>query len=629
MITGMDDIESITRSYDVGATDFASKPLNLVILCHRVRYMLRAKRAFDDLIRSQSRLASAQKIAKLGNWEKDLDTGELRWSEEMFHLFEVDPGTFNPTTESLREHVHPEDWGLATRAMDKAIRREHPYDVDLRVILPDGRVRHVHEQAQVVLDGTDRVVRVEGTTQDITARKRAEDQIRFLAYYDGLTSLPNRSLFMERLSRALESARRLQSNFGTLFLDLDRFKRINDTLGHGVGDRLLVEVAERLKTCLRSSDTVARGDPLTSNETVARLGGDEFTVLLTDITRGEDGARVARRVLEKLAEPFVVDKHEFHISGSIGISIYPDDGADMETLLKNADAAMYHAKEAGGGRYQFYNTSMNATALQRLSLETSLRKALERDEFQLYFQPQIDAASGAVIGGEALIHWKHPDFGLVSPEYFIPLAEETGLILSIGEWILKKACERCREWARAGRGEVRVGLNLTGREFWQPQLPQIVSRTLKQTKLAPHLLELEIPENVLMKNPGEAAHSLKQLRAMGLRACIDDFGSGHSSLGYLTRFSIDTLKINHAFVRDVTRDPGVAAITEAILSMARGLKFEIAALGVEDEQQAAFLKQRGCAFLQGPLFSRPVPEEEFVRLLTDRASGAGRATGTG
>jgi diguanylate cyclase (GGDEF)-like protein len=629
MITGMDDIDSINRSYDAGATDFASKPLNLLILSHRVRYMLRAKRAFDDLIRSQSRLASAQKIAQLGNWERDLKTGEIRWSEEMFHLFEVDPGAFKPTLESLREHIHPEDWGLVTRAADQAIRREHPYDVDLRIILPDGRVRHVHEQAQMLADSADRVVGMEGTTQDITARKRAEDQIRFLAYYDGLTSLPNRSLFMERLNRALESARRLQSKFGTLFLDLDRFKRINDTLGHGVGDRLLVEVAERLKTCLRSSDTVARGDPLTSNETVARLGGDEFTALITDISRGEDGARVARRILEKLSDPFVVDEHEFQISGSIGISVYPDDGADMETLLKNADAAMYHAKEAGGGRYQFYNQSMNATALERLSLETSLRKALERNEFQLYFQPQIDAASGAIVGGEALLHWNHPDFGLVSPEYFIPLAEETGLILSIGEWLLDKACTRCREWSRAGHPSVRISVNLTGREFWQPQLPQIISRALKQAKLDWKLLELEIPENVLMKNPGEASHSLKQLRAMGLRTCIDDFGSGHSSLGYLTKFSIDTLKINHSFVRDITRDAGVAAITEAILSMARGLKFEIAALGVSDEKQVEFLKQRGCASLQGPLFGRPVPEEEFVRLLTDRARGAGRATGTG
>ena len=628
MITGMDDIDSINRSYEVGATDFASKPLNLIVLCHRLRYMLRAKEAFGDLQRSQSRLASAQKIARLGNWEKDIRSGELRWSEEMYRLFEVSPSTFQPTGEAIREKIHPEDWDTIDRATNEALNRVRPYNLDVRILLPDGRVRFVHEQAQVHFDEDSRPILMEGTMQDITERKRAEDQIRFLAYYDGLTNLPNRSLFMERMNRVLESARRREGNFGTLFLDLDRFKRINDTLGHRIGDRLLVEVAGRLQKCLRSSDTVARGDPLHSGQTVARLGGDEFTVLITDIARGEDGARVARRILDAIAQPFRIDQHEFHISASIGISLYPHDGTDMEMLLKNADAAMYHAKEAGGGRYQFYNTSMNATALQRLALETNLRKALERGELLVYYQPQVDPRTRKVVGAEALIHWKHADFGLVSNEYFMPLAEETGLVHAIGEWAFKTACEHSAAWLKSGHEPARVALNISGREFWQQQLPQTIDRILKDTGVQPSCVELEIPEDVLMRNPGEAVHTLKQLRAMGLRICIDDFGSGHSSLGYLTRFAIDALKINQSFIRDFRSDNRSTAILEAVIAMARGLKVEVIAYGADDQAQVDYLTQRGCTTIQGTFFGRPAPADEFARTQNDRPDRKLKPTGT-
>ena len=528
VMTGMDDIDSINRSYDAGATDFASKPFNPVVLMHRIRYMLRAKTAFDDLKRSRSRLERGQRVARLGSWEKDLVAGTLRWSDETYRLFEVSPAGFTPTTDGVLERVHPDDREAVGRATDEALHRVRPYNLDLRLLLQDGRVRFVHEQAQVVFDQEDRPTLMEGTVQDITERKQAEDQIRFLAYYDGLTNLPNRSLFMEHMNRVLESARRQQRTFGTLFLDLDRFKRINDTLGHRVGDRLLVEVAERLKKCLRSSDTVARGDPLHLGETVARLGGDEFTVLITDIARGEDGAVVARRILEAVNRPFRIDEHEFHISASIGISLFPHDGADMESLLKNADAAMYHAKEAGGGRYQFYNTSMNATALQRLSLETSLRKAVQRDELMLYYQPRMDASSRAITGAEALIHWKHPDFGLVSAEYFMPLAEETGLAHSIGEWALRTACAHSAGWSKNGAAPLRVSLQLSSQEFWQPQLPETIARVLQESGLAPERLGLEIPEGVLMRNPREAIQTVTRLRGMGLWICLNDFGAGHS-----------------------------------------------------------------------------------------------------
>jgi len=613
MMTGMDDINSINRSYDVGATDFVSKPLNPVVLMHRIRYMLRAKSAFDDLKRSRSRLARGQRVARLGSWEKDLASGTLHWSDEMYRLFDVAPTNFTPTPDAVLERIHPDDREAVGRATEEALRRVRPYNLDLRLRMPDGRVRFVHEQAHVIFDDQDRPVLMEGTVQDITERKRAEDQIRFLAYYDGLTNLPNRSLFMEHMNRTLESARRQQRNFGTLFLDLDRFKRINDTLGHRVGDRLLVEVAERLRKCLRSSDTVARGDPLHTGETVARLGGDEFTVLITDIARGEDGALVARRILDSVNRPFRIDQHEFHISASIGISLFPHDGSDMETLLKNADAAMYHAKEAGGGRYQFYNKSMNATALQRLSLETSLRKAVERGELLLYYQPRMDATSRTLTGAEALIHWQHPDFGLVSAEYFMPLAEETGLALGIGEWALRSACGHSADWSKNGAAPLRISLKLSSQEFWQPQLPQIVERVLQDTGLAPDRLGLEIPEGVLMRNPREAIHTLARLRGMGLWICLDEFGAGHSSLGYLARFDIDALAISDSFTRDLGSDARSAAIIEAVVSLARGLDIEVIAQGVDSLEQVAELERRGCHIIQGAAFGRPVPAEEFGR----------------
>ncbi len=618
MITGMDDVDSIRRAYDAGATDFASKPLNLLILCQRIRYMLRAKRTLEDLKRSQSRLARAQKIARLGSWEKDIPSGTLRWSREMYRLFDVPPETFTPTVASVEKRIHPEDRESIHRATDEAIQNVAPYNLDLRVLLANGGVRHVQEQAQVILDASGRPVRMEGTTQDITDRKRAEEQIRFLAYYDGLTSLPNRSLFMERLDRALESSRRNERRFGTLFFDLDHFKRINDTLGHRIGDRLLIEVAQRLRKCLRSSDTVARGDPLLTGQTVARLGGDEFTVLLTEILRGEDAARVARRILEAVGRPYRIDEHELHVGASIGISLYPDDGADMETLLKNADTAMYHAKEAGGGRYQFYSRSMNATALERLSLETSLRRAIERQELLLYLHPQMEVASGRIAGAEVLVHWRHPEIGLVSPESFMPLAEETGLVAMIGAWALE-SLGRLSPSAPDGADEpLRLSHNLSGREFWQPDLAEALNRLLKKTDLDPGRLVLEIPEDDLMRNPEEAARTIRQLRALGLRICIDRFGTGHSSLAYLSRLKVDALKIDRKLAADAGGDPGAAAILESILSLGRGLGVEIIVDGVDDPAQLDDLTKRGCVRVQGAVCGRPVPAEELDRLATDR-----------
>ena len=631
MLTGLDDIESINRAYEAGATDFATKPINWIVLSHRVRYMIRARQTLEELRKSEARLANAQRIARLGNWERDLTTGELlHCSVEICNLFGIAPG--EETYETLLERVHPEDRHGVARAQEAARRKEQPYSVDFRILRPDSTIRFVHDQAELTFDEAGAPWRMIGTLQDITERKQAEEQIRFLAYYDGLTHLPNRALFIERLKLALASASRHSRRIAVLFLDLDRFKHINDTLGHSAGDELLRRVADRLRRVLRITDTISRGvsrDLLHANGTVARLGGDEFVVSATDITRGEDAARVAGRILDALSDPFELNKHEVFVTCSIGISLYPDDGRDSDTLLKSADSALYHAKDAGRNSFQFYNKSMNAAAFQRLFLENSLRKALKRDEFLLHFQPQVDVASGAIIGAEALIRWRQPDLGLVSPADFIPVAEETGLILAIGEWVLRQACAQSKAWREQGFDSLRCAVNVSGRHFWQSQLLQVLDEAVRSTGVDPRRLELEITESVLMRSGTEAVDILKQLKARGLRVSVDDFGTGYSSLSYLTRFPIDVLKIDQSFVRDITTDPNDAAVTTAIIAMARSLGIDVIAEGVENAEQLAFLRQQGCRLMQGYLFGRPCPADEFGELLKKRVPSPRRSRGMG
>jgi diguanylate cyclase (GGDEF)-like protein/PAS domain S-box-containing protein len=621
ILTSLDDIASVKRAYETGATDFASKPIHPLVLGHRVRYMLRAKRAFDDLRESEARLAAAQQIARLGNWERDLTTGAMKWSAEMYRLYGVAHEAFTPTWDTVQERIHPEDRDLVHRATQEAVRGERPYSVDLRIGGEGRSERFVHEQAVVVRDASGGPLRLAGTTQDITDRKEVESQLRFLAYYDGLTRLPNRVLFLERLNLALRAADRKGQVVALLFLDLDRFKDINDTFGHSVGDRLLSIVAERLRKCLRSSDTLARGDPLASRDTVARLGGDEFTVSITDVVRVEDAARIARRMLESLEEPIRLDEHELFVTGSVGISVFPHDGLDAETLLKNADSAMYHAKEAGRNQYQFYNPTMSASALRRLSLENSLRRAIERDELVLHFQPLVDADTERIFGAEALVRWKHPELGMVPPADFIPLAEETGLILPIEEWVLRHACREAKAWQVEGAPALKISINLSARQFRERRLIDNMKRVLHEAGLDPRCVELEITESALMRHTEEAIGTIRGLKSLGLRIALDDFGTGYSSLSYLTRFPIDTLKIDRLFVKDIVSDTAGAAITAAIISMATGLRMEVIAEGVETREQLAELRKRGCRLMQGYLFGRPVPAADFRRLLEHQAAG--------
>jgi diguanylate cyclase (GGDEF)-like protein len=434
-------------------------------------------------------------------------------------------------------------------------------------------------------------------------------RVEYLAYHDGLTALPNRSLFNKLLSQAISQARRYHRQLAVAFIDLDRFKQINDTLGHEAGDELLKEVANRLKACVRDSDTVAR------------LGGDEFVVLLTELGDQHYAATVAQKIVTAVAKPFTVLGQEFRVTASIGISTYPNDGPDEQTLTKNADIAMYQAKEDGKNNFQFYSERLNANSLERLTLESSLRHALERNEFQLYYQAKRDIASGQITGMEALLRWQHPDLGIVAPMQFIPVAEETGLIVPIGRWVLQTACLQNVAWQKQGLPRLKIAVNLTARQFSDEHLLRDISVILKSTKMDASLLEVEIHESLLIQDIEKTLRILTDLKSMGIKIAIDDFGTGYSSLATLQRFPLDTIKIDRSYIRDITTRDEDSNLTEAIIAMGKSLSLTVVAQGVETKEQADFLRQHACDEFQGFYFNKPMSTDQFTALLQAQDTG--------
>lgn len=445
--------------------------------------------------------------------------------------------------------------------------------------------------------------------------KQQDSRIRFLAYYDDLTGLSNRMFFKELLKKALVWARRYDQTVVILYLDVDDFKRVNDTLGHPLGDKLLQAVSERLIASVRSSDSVARLAEDNEQTTVSRLGGDEFVILLHNAGKIHEVSRVARKLLNEIAKPFDLDGHEVFTSASMGISFYPSGGEDADNLLKNADAAMYQAKTKGKNNYQFYTDDMNASALELFNLERDLHRALEREELLLHYQPKLDTTRRMMVGMEALVRWNHKEKGMIVPTQFIPLAEDTGLILPIGEWVLRTACLQTSAWQKAGFESANVAVNLSARQFNQKNLPDIVARALQEAALSPRHLELEITESMVMQKPEEAIAVLRKLKNMGVRISIDDFGTGYSSLNYLRRFPVDSLKIDRSFIMNATTNPDDAAIVKGIVALAHNLKLKVITEGVETEAQFEFLRDVECDEVQGFLFSRPLPTDEFLKFL--------------
>lgn len=502
--------------------------------------------------------------------------------------------------------IHPDDRARVRTAHEYLLAHGGNDVQEYRILRPDGELRWIEERARAIREGS-QTRRVDGIAIDISERKAYEARIEYLADHDALTSLANRNLLADRTRQAMAHARRNGQQLALLFLDLDRFKGVNDSFGHQLGDALLLEVAARLRHVVREGDTVAR------------QGGDEFIILLTDIHRIDDVTAAAYKIFEAFSRPFVINGRELFVSTSIGVTLFPDDGEDLPTLLRNADTAMYRAKEEQGNAFQFYSREMSVRAMERAELESALRRAMEREEFELFYQPKVDIRSRRIIGAEALIRWHHPQLGLVSPTRFIPMAEEIGLIVPIGDWVLQTACAQNKAWQVAGLPPISVSVNLSARQFAQEGLVSSVARTLDRMGLAPHHLELELTESIVMNSAELYVNKLQQLQDLGVQLSIDDFGTGYSSLSYLKRFPLDHLKIDQSFVRDIANDDDDAAITSTVISLGHSLNLKVIAEGVETEEQVAFLRDHHCDEMQGYYFSRPLPAAEFASLLLKAA----------
>ena len=610
MLTGLNDMESIDRAFDHGATDFITKPINWTLLTQRVRYSLRTQAMGVALQRNQERLSQAQRIAKLGYWEVELTGGDVHCSDELLWLLGMDPGTAVNSVNDYVQMVSEDDRAAVREVIDTAVQHHQPYELEHRIHRYDGVEITVLHQGRMVRDADGKAISLLGTIQDISERKEAEKLIEYQAFYDALTDLPNRRLFTDHVSHAISLAGQQKRLLAVLFIGLDRFKVVNDTMGHTAGDALLREMANRLRE--RVGDGV----------TVARFAADVFTVLLEGLENSSEIDSFVSALMAEMTGTVSILGQEFYVTASAGISLFPHDGNDASELLKSADTAMFRAKEAGGHQYQYFTADMNVVAQNRLQTEVDLRKALERGEFQLYYQPQVDASSRRIVSMEALIRWFHPERGMVSPLDFISVAEESGLIVPIGEWVLHTACHQTQEWNQRYGTNLRVGVNLSGRQFAQPDLVKVVQRALVESHLPNANLDLEVTESIAMDDIDSCIATLRCFQEMGIYSSMDDFGTGYSSLSYLQQMPLHTLKIDRAFVKDITGSGENGEIARAIIAMAHSLGMNVIAEGVESEEQFIYLRDHGCDVIQGFHISKPLDSAAFESLLEQAGKSA-------
>ena len=579
--------------------EFHGTPAELVA-AHDVTMKLQSEEA---LRRAEEKYRTIFENAVLGIFQASLDGRPLAVNPALARMHGYDsPEEFFAEVSNVGAQLF-----VDSRRMEDLVRAVSETDVvtgaEIEVYRKDRSRKWMSVNLRAVRDPNANLKWLEGTVEDISGRKAAEERVHYLAYYDALTGLPNRALLQDRLTKALASARRRKEKVGLIFIDLDRFKTINDSLGHSFGDLLLRDVAERLKGWARAQDTVAR------------IGGDEFLFVLTALKDVSDAAIAAERIMDVMAPDFVIQGRSFTVTCSAGISMFPNNGSDSETLIKNADAAMYCAKESGRNAFRFFTAEMNAEVVERLTLEHSLRLALDRQELFLMYQPQMEISTGKVVGAEALLRWQHPEIGLVSPDRFIRIAENSGLIIPIGEWVLRTACLQAKAWQDRGLPAIPVSVNISAVQFRQEGFRELIKRTLRDTDLPPHSLELELTESLLLSNSDVIFSVLRELKDMGLKLAIDDFGTGYSSLSYLRQFPVHRLKIDRSFIKDVAVDSDDAAITAAIISMAKSLNLRTIAEGVENDAQMAFLRAHHCDEIQGYFFSKPLTADLATSML--------------
>lgn len=611
MVTGMDDVLSVERAFQMGATDFIAKPIHWALIGHRVRYLLKSQAALQSLAGAKARMAAILSAVPDLLFELDLDGRYISYHSSHTEFLAAPVHVLIGKTVA---EVMPQE---AARTCMEALQEANSHGAScgrqIELQLAHGTFwfeLSVSKKAAQPGESTRFIV----LSRDISERKMAEQKIQQLAFYDGLTGLSNRHAFMERLGRELKRARRKGSRFGVLFMDLDGFKRINDTLGHDAGDLALRHTAAALTEAVRSVDLISRDSSAGTEIQIARLGGDEFTALILDIKQPEDAMLVANRILELMRRPFQVGQQQLRLTTSIGIALYPDDGDDEVALLKHADSAMYLAKDSGRNQCKFYNAALTEIAIRHMALERDLQHALDRHEFELHFQPQIDAKTGQFVALEALIRWAHPSHGTLQPDDFIGVAEACGLIIPIGQWVLRTACAQAARWQRQGH-PLRIAVNLSPVQFRDPTLAQLVQDCLTANNLSAGCLELEVTESALMSNMATTVATLTEFQQACVHIALDDFGTGYSSLSYLKRMPVGTLKIDQSFVQGLPGDKENMAMVRAILAMAQSLGLCTVAEGVETAEQADLLTALGCDLLQGYYFSKPVSAPDIDRIL--------------
>ncbi len=602
MLTSQDDLESIEQAFDAGATDFLIKPINWTLLGQRVRYSLKSSLTEDQLRKTQAQMLYAQKLAKLGYWEWDVKADQVLASSSAFEIFGI-PNQADVTLDQFIANVAPKDIPLIQQTIADASQGYQDIQVSFRVMHHDQSISHVDCLAEAIYED-DELIKLMGSVQDITRLHKAETLIDYQSNHDVLTDLANRSFFNRRISHFLESVN-YQTMSAVVILDIDRFKKINDTLGQENGDALLRNVALRLKRVTREEDDIAR------------LGSDEFAIL---IRYAKDVAELhlsVNRIFQDLSKVFVIDGQEHFVTFSMGVCVVEKGEDSANELIANANVARTEAKSAGGNQVIFYQSDMNAEARSQLMLENDLRKALERNEIEVYYQPQVDAKTLEIIGAEALARWKHPTEGYISPGIFIPIAESTGLIVEIGRFVLKTAVKDAERWQKSGYDCVHIGINLSGRQFTHSDLMKDIQGILQNTSLPANCIDLEITESLAMSNADQNISILKGLKAMGVSLSIDDFGTGYSSLAYLQSFPIDTIKVDRSFVLNLGTHEG-QAIVKTILAMAESLQLNVVVEGVEEDFQVEFLQGKHCQIFQGFKFGKPMDSDAFFKVLTSK-----------